>query len=96
MGSLLPVVAFAIVVVVAIAAARTKWARGVDDRAYESKVGWLMPFGLFWKLGRRDERPGERFWPYFLNPIGGWVYNAGRERRARENTGPPSPIDGDN
>jgi hypothetical protein len=63
----------------------------LDDRAYESRAGWLMPGGIFWKLGRRDRRQGERFWPYLLGLGDGWLYNAARERTARETTSKVEP-----
>lgn len=56
----------------------------LDDRAYESRWGWVMPGGIFWKLGRRDTNRRERVLPYFLGFTEGWFYNAARQRSARE------------
>lgn len=56
----------------------------LDDRVYESRWGWLMPGGIFWKLGRRDASGRERALPYFFGLADGWMYNAARERSARE------------
>jgi hypothetical protein len=56
----------------------------LDDRVYESRLGWLMPGGVFWKLGRRDSSGRERIAPYFLGFTEGWFYNAARARSARE------------
>jgi hypothetical protein len=56
----------------------------LDDRAYESRLGWLMPGGIAWKLGRRSAKPGERAWPYFFGFMDGWFFNAARERTAKE------------
>lgn len=56
----------------------------LDDQAYESRWGWLMPGGLGWKLGRRDTTERERLWPYLVGLTDGWFYNAARERSVRE------------
>lgn len=81
---MLAAVAFVAVVVGAVLLARSRWAKAVDERVYESRAGWMMPGGLFWKLGRRDDKPGERVWPYLTGLLNGWMYNAGRLRRAQE------------
>jgi hypothetical protein len=56
----------------------------LDDRVYESRWGWVMPGGIFWKLGRRDSSDRERVLPYFLGFTEGWFYNSARARSARE------------
>ena len=58
--------------------------RQLDGRVYESRWGWLMPFGIFYKLGRGDAGRKERLAPYLLDPVGGWMYNAGRIRDRRQ------------
>jgi hypothetical protein len=68
----------------ALAVRRAGGVRRLDDKFYESRFGWLMPGGIFWKLGRRDGRSRERFWPYLFGLLDGWMYNAGRDRRTRE------------
>lgn len=63
-----------------------RWLRRLDDRALNSRLGWLLPggLGIFYKLGRRDRSPRERLWPYLLDPLCGWLYNSGREDALRQ------------
>ena len=59
--------------------------RDSDDSIYDTGWGWLLPGGWFYKLGRGDDSPRERLWPYlFGGLLDGWLYNSGRERRRRE------------
>lgn len=44
----------------------------------ESQWGWWVPFGLFWKLGRKQADSDVR-WPYFFGLPAGWLYRAGAE-----------------
>jgi len=84
------VVGFLILIVVGALAvyALTAWilsVRDSEDSIYESGWGWLLPGGWFYKLGRGDDSPRERIWPYlFGGMLDGWLYNSGRERRRRE------------
>ena len=75
----------ALLVLVGLAVRRSGGVRQLDDRAYESRFGWLMPGGLLYKLGRRDGPEKRRWWPYLLDwPLGGWLYNGGRRRTEGE------------
>ena len=59
--------------------------RDSDHSLYDTGWGWLLPGGWFYKLGRGDDSPRERIWPYvFGGLLDGWLYNSGRERRRRE------------
>lgn len=59
--------------------------RDGKDSIYDTGWGWLLPGGWFYKLGRTDDSPRERLWPYLFGGLfDGWLYNAGRERRRRE------------
>jgi hypothetical protein len=46
----------------------------------DSRVGWLLPGGIAYKVGQRDPKRGERLVPYLFGALDGWNYNAGRER----------------
>ena len=77
-----------IIVGVVFAYGLTAWVisqRDTDDSIYDTGWGWLLPGGWFYKLGRGDDSPRERLWPYlFGGLLDGWLYNSGRERRRRE------------
>jgi hypothetical protein len=54
----------------------------------DSPLGWLLPGGAAYKLGRRSARRGGdsswRKWPFLAGLLDGWNYNVGRERARRE------------
>jgi hypothetical protein len=54
----------------------------------ESPVGWVLPGGFAYKLGRRSGRkdtdPRWKPWPFVGGALDGWNYNVGRERSLRE------------
>lgn len=56
--------------------------------ALETRWGWWLPGGLFWKLGRRGDSVGDK-WPLFFGPIAyglhraGWQYSL-RQRELRQ------------
>ena len=67
--------------------------RRLDRRIMESPVGWILPSGTSYKLGRRDPGPTDRRSVYWLGVLlqgpvrgllSGWNYNVGRERTQRE------------
>lgn len=85
------------IVIAAIFAARSDWARRSDERIMRSWFGWLLPGGAATKLGRRDRSPKTRLSAYVIGgPVQGWLYNLARQANAdadaeaaRENTVAP-------
>jgi hypothetical protein len=70
---------------------RETWARlrRLDERIVDSPIGWLLPGGASYKVGRRHPGSSDRSWPYWFGvllqgpvrgALSGWNYNAGRER----------------
>ena len=90
MGNALAAVATVAILGLVVWFAATGRARRLDDRIYESRAGWLMPGGIFYKLGQRDTGSRERWWPYLFGLIDGWMYNAGRVRRRARGEQPPA------
>ena len=53
----------------------------------DSPVGWILPGGAAYKLGRRSAKHGKKTWhklPFLAGLLDGWNYNVGRERARRE------------
>lgn len=61
----------------------------------EGPVGWVLPGGIAYKLGRRsglrDTDPRWRRWPFLGGLLDGWNYNVGRERSLRERSARNDP-----
>jgi hypothetical protein len=61
--------------------------RRSDERIMDSPVGWLLPGGAAYKLGRRSATRGDKtlhLWPFAAGLLDGWNYNVGRERARRK------------
>lgn len=61
--------------------------RKSDERIMDSPVGWILPGGAAYKLGRRSAKHGKKTWhklPFVAGLLDGWNYNVGRERARRE------------
>lgn len=69
-----------VVLLVAHFTGHTKWARGLDERMWASKLGWLVPGGLAYRVARRWGLPAGPL-PFFLGGMTGmWAYEIGSRR----------------
>jgi hypothetical protein len=72
--------ALAVILLVAHFTGHTKWAGRLDERMWDSKLGWLVPGGVAYRVGRRwGLRAGPL--PYLIFGVYGmWGYRVGRQQ----------------